>query len=52
MIQLLIVLVIFGAVLFIVQHLPIDATVKLIIKVVAIVAAVVWLLRNYAQGML
>ena len=48
LIQLLIVLIVFGAVLYIVGLLPIDATVKRIIQVVAIVALVIWLLQRFA----
>lgn len=48
LITILIALIIFGAVLYIVGLLPIDATVKKIIQVVAIVALVIWLLRALA----
>lgn len=48
LISLLIVLIIFGAVLYLVGLLPLDATVKRIIQVVAIVALVVWLLSRFA----
>jgi hypothetical protein len=41
---LLVVLVIVGAIVFIVDHLPIDATFKLVAKVVAIVGLAVWLI--------
>ena len=46
LIPLLIVLVVLGAVLYIVKLLPIDATVKQIINVVAIVAVVLWLIAS------
>ncbi len=48
LIHLLIVLIVFGAVLYIVGLLPIDGTVKRIIQVIAIVALVVWLLMRFA----
>ena len=41
---LVVVLVIVGAIVYIVERLPIDATFKMIAKVVAIVALVVWLI--------
>lgn len=46
LVSLLIALIIVGAVLFVVNRLPIDGTIKLIIQVVAIVAILVWLLRG------
>lgn len=52
LISLLIALIIIGAVLYIVGLLPIDGTVKRIIQVVAIVALVIWLLRNFAPAIL
>lgn len=51
LIHLLIVLIVFGAVLYIVGLLPIDGTVKRIIQVVAIVALVIWLLRSYGGSL-
>lgn len=48
MIELLIVLIIIGALLYLAQRLPIDATVKLIINVVVIVAVAVYVLRHLA----
>ncbi len=46
LVTLLIVLIIFGAVLYIVSLLPIDGTVKRIIQVIAIVALVIWLVKE------
>jgi len=46
LIPLLIVLVIVGAVLYLLQLVPIDATVKTIIYVIVIVAVLIWLLRS------
>lgn len=46
MIELLIALIIVGAVLYLVTLLPIDGTVKKIIQVVAIVVVAIWLLRH------
>lgn len=45
MIGLVIVLLIVGAALYIVQRLPIDATVKQIIYAILIVGVVIWLLQ-------
>ncbi len=45
MLQLLIALVIIGAVLYIIQLLQIDDTVKKIIIVIAIVFVVIWAIR-------
>lgn len=47
MIELLITLIVLGAVLYVVSLLPIDGTIKTIIYVVVIVAIVIWLLRTY-----
>ena len=52
MLQLLMALIVIGAVLYIVTLLPIDATIKKIIQVVAIVFIVIWLLRNFAAGVI
>lgn len=46
LIEILIVLIIIGAVLYIIQLLPINSTVKQIIYVVAIVVVLIYLLRN------
>jgi len=47
LITVLVALIVVGAVLYIVSLLPIDATLKKIINVVAIVAVVVWLLSFF-----
>lgn len=47
LIELLITLIIIGAVLYIVKLLPIDQTMKTVITVVAVVAVAIWLLRNF-----
>ena len=46
LIALLVVLVIFGFALFLVEQIPLDATVKRIIQAVAILFLVLWLLQN------
>jgi hypothetical protein len=51
MIELLIVLLVLGAGLYVLELLPIDGTVKRIIQVVAVVAVVVWLLRMFAPSL-
>lgn len=51
MLELLIVLIIFGAVLYIVNLLPIDGTVKRIIQVIAIVLICIWALRLLAPSL-
>lgn len=51
LIHLLIVLIVLGAVLYVVSLLPIDGTVKRIIQVVAIVALVIWLLKTFAPSL-
>jgi hypothetical protein len=51
LISLLIILIIFGAVLYVIPLLPIDATVKTIIKVIAIVFLVIWLLQKFAPAL-
>lgn len=45
LLQVLVALVVFGAALYIVGLLPIDATIKRVIQVVAILALVIWVLR-------
>lgn len=47
MVHLLIALIIVGAVLYLVTLLPIDATVKRIIQVVAIVIIAIYLIREF-----
>jgi hypothetical protein len=46
---LLLVLIIVGAIVYIVDRLPIDATFKMVAKVVAVVALVVWLIMAVRQ---
>lgn len=46
MIELLIALIIVGAVLYVVSLLPINATIKQIIYVIALVLVAIYLLRN------
>lgn len=45
MLSLLIALIIIGALLYVVDILPIDATFKRIVQVIAIVAAAIWAIR-------
>lgn len=45
MIEFIIALVIVGAALYLLQLLPIDATIKRVIQVIVIVVLVVWALR-------
>jgi hypothetical protein len=45
LVQLLIALIVIGALLYIVELLPIDATFRRIVQVIAIVAAVIWALK-------
>ena len=47
MINLIIVLILIGALLYVMTLLPIDGTIKAIIQVVCIVAVIIWLLRTY-----
>jgi hypothetical protein len=47
MIDLIIALLVVGALLYILQYLPIDSTIKRIIQVVAIVVLAIWLLRQF-----
>ena len=47
-IAILVVLILVGFALWLVSLLPLDATVKKIIQVVAIVALVIWLLTKFA----
>ncbi len=51
MIELLIMLIIVGAVLYLIRFLPLDATIVKIIQVVVIVGAVIWLLRTYGGAL-
>jgi hypothetical protein len=52
MISLLIALIILGAILYIIQLLPIDATIKRIIYVIAIVFIAIWALQMLAPNMI
>jgi hypothetical protein len=47
MAQILIVLILLGLLLYVIGLLPIDATIKQIIKAVAIVLVVIWLLGMF-----
>jgi hypothetical protein len=51
MIELLIILIVLGAGLYLVELLPIDGTIRRIIQVVAIVAVVIYLLRTFAPAL-
>lgn len=51
-VSLLIVLILVGALLYVVQLLPIDATIQRIIQVVAIVGVAIYLLRHFLPGVL
>ena len=51
LVSLLIALIIVGAVIYLVGILPIDATIKTVIKVIAIVFLAVWLLRALAPAL-
>ena len=51
LVTVIIALIIVGAIVYVVQVLPIDATFKTIAKVVAIVALVVWLLRGFGPSL-
>jgi hypothetical protein len=50
LIQLVVALIVVGVLLYLVQLLPMDATIKLIIRIVVILAVVLWLLS--ATGIL
>lgn len=47
MLSILIALIIVGALLYLLQYVPIDATIKTIIRVIAIVVLLVWLLKEF-----
>lgn len=51
LVSILIALIILGAIIYLADLLPIDPTVKTVIKVVAIVAVVIWLLRAFAPAL-
>jgi hypothetical protein len=50
MIELLIVLIILGLVLYVINLLPIDATIKKIIVAVAVVFVVIWVIEIFLGG--
>ena len=52
MIQILIVLILLGLILYIVQLLPIDATIKKVIIAVAVVLVLIWVIEMIAGGTL
>ena len=47
LIALVVYLIIFGALLYVVGLLPIDATIKIIIRVIVIIAVALWLLNSF-----
>ncbi len=47
LIQLVVVLIVVGVALYLVQTIPMDATIKTIIRVVVILAVVLWLLQAF-----
>ena len=47
LVSLIIVLLIVGAMLYVLPMLPIDATVKTIIQVIVIVGGAIWLLKRF-----
>lgn len=51
LVEILIMLVIVGAVLYVAQLLPIDATIKRIIQIVVVVAVIIYLLRLVAPSL-
>lgn len=50
MIGLIIMLILLGAVLYIVQLLPIDHTIQQVIRVIAVVAMVIYVLQFFFYG--
>lgn len=52
MIDILIALIIVGALLYLLQLLPLDSTIKRVIQVVAVVLVVIWLLRAFAPTLM
>lgn len=46
MIELLILLIVVGAVLYLLQYLPLDATILMIIRVIVVVVVLIYLLRH------
>lgn len=51
LVHVIIALILVGALVYIAGILPIDGTFKTIIKVVAVVALVIWLLRGFAPAL-
>jgi hypothetical protein len=51
LVSVVIALILVGAVVYVVGILPIDPTFKTLIKVVAIVALAIWLLRGFAPAL-
>ena len=51
LVTIIIALILVGAIVYVAGILPIDPTFKTIIKVVAIVALVIWLLRAFAPAL-
>jgi hypothetical protein len=51
LISILIFLIILGAILYLIQLLPIDALIKQIIYVIVIVIVLIWLLQALAGGL-
>lgn len=49
--QILIALIVVGAVLYIVSLLPLDSTIKNIINVIAVVVLAVWLIRAFVPAL-
>ncbi len=47
LIQLLVVLIVVGVGLYLIQTIPMDATIRTIIRVVVILAVVLWLLQAF-----
>jgi hypothetical protein len=47
MLQLIVALIIIGAILFLLRFLPIDETFKTVIRVIVIVVAAIYLLREF-----
>ena len=50
-IEIIIVLLIVGAVLYLLPQVPIDETIKTVIKVVIVIAVIIWLLRTLPLGL-
>lgn len=48
LVQLLIILVIVGAALYLLKIVPLDATIKTVIQVVIVVAVIIYLIRVFA----